>query len=718
MIEFCDFGFASDVISGAMNLFTFQLILPSDEPNVFYLTYRPIPSSYYASNNPTIGVQCPMLNPRTQNEAYYNLTLSPSDSFFSSMRTVRFFIGCGTDPKKADTDGDGFSDGEEVAVLKTDPNASDEDSDNDGLPDAVEILMGSNAERSDTDYDGLSDLEEFSLGLNILQPDTDGDGMNDGWENRYADIGFDPALDNSADVDLNNDPYADMDSDGLPNSEECGHDTNPGVPDTDGDGVSDAVEINQLSDPVDASDSGFANSSTAVSFTFGDHSESHSEKYRLLINPVEGCGEMPKRFSWLNENYGECETKTAFLKPGWKYEVRLDHAGTNNSDRPDYDYTLTHASVSSNVVITDSDSLFGIDNTSSSFSGEGKIATIAVYKISSVKICSPDNSVWDELEDSRVILDDEAFKIKIEIEPQLQSLAQCGQIFGDFLTGKTYDTCPNGASMSIGDDASLVNLSSKSEIRISKTRQQLISLGLMPAKNDDGVSEMAWVDVPETPGQDLSDSTAFSSLGYAFRGKAIVATNPNLEASPPVSQRSSSFFKAAGCEIVSVTYGNVDSDKRQIMNQADYFYFSGHGDHRNNSVQGNIKPTDVVDYWRRDLDIVVIAGCSVLDINDYNNNYGDLDHVLSPGKAWEQTGPSVLLGYAYIAPGDAGGAPVRIMNSWVANRGSIGEVGAWMKANANNKAWNACAIVKDQKYLYFKRKWLGYVIEEKQKGEW
>jgi hypothetical protein len=91
--------------------------------------------------------------------------------------------------------------------------------------------------------------------LNILQPDTD--GMNDGWENRYADIGFDPALDNSADVNLNNDPYADMDSDGLPNSEECGHDTNPGVPDTDGDGVSDAVEINQLSDPVDASDSGF-----------------------------------------------------------------------------------------------------------------------------------------------------------------------------------------------------------------------------------------------------------------------------------------------------------------------------------------------------------------------------------------------------------------------------------------------------------------------------
>ena len=33
----------------------------------------------------------------------------------------------------------------------------------------------------------------------------------------------------------------------------------------------------------------------------------------------------------VNENYGECEVKTAMLKRGWSYEVRLFHAGTNGS---------------------------------------------------------------------------------------------------------------------------------------------------------------------------------------------------------------------------------------------------------------------------------------------------------------------------------------------------------------------------------------------------
>lgn len=37
--------------------------------------------------------------------------------------------------------------------------------------------------------------------------------------------------------------------------------------------------------------------------------------------------------------------------------------------------------------------------------------------------------------------------------------------------------------------------------------------------------------------------------------------------------------QAVGCEVVSVTYDNISSDKRQVMNQADCFYFSGHGDH-------------------------------------------------------------------------------------------------------------------------------------------
>lgn len=148
------------------------------------------------------------------------------------------------------------------------------------------------------------------------------------------------------------------------------------------------------------------------------------------------------------------------------------------------------------------------------------------------------------------------------------------------------------------------------------------------------------------------------------------------------------------------------------MNQADYFYYSGHGHHRFGAVD-DFEPGVVADYWRRDLDCVIFAGCSVLDINDYNDNFlnpggvwDPANHAASPGKLWESVGPKVLLGYNYHAPRDEGGIPKRIVDSWRNNRAAMGNVNAWMKANAENRAWHACAIVKDSRYLYFKkRRW-------------
>ena len=88
--------------------------------------------------------------------------------------------------------------------------------------------------------------------------------------------------------------------------------------------------------------------------------------------------------------------------------------------------------------------------------------------------------------------------------------------------------------------------------------------------------------------------------------------------------------------------------------------------------------------------------------------------------AGEESGPDILLGYAFTAPGDAGGAPVRIINQWRANRAASGDVDAWMNANAANKAWNACAIVKGQKYVYFKTAFFRKFkkLKEVPKGEW
>jgi hypothetical protein len=214
------------------------------------------------------------------------------------------------------------------------------------------------------------------------------------------------------------------------------------------------------------------------------------------------------------------------------------------------------------------------------------------------------------------------------------------------------------------------------------------------------------------------DSEAFAGISYEDRGRASRDSSLTLASTPPHSAPSESYFKAAGREIITVSYDGVGSAKRQIMNQADYFYYSGHGYHSITNLQGNFTPAMARAYWNRDLDVAVIAACSILDINDYNGNYSGTAHTVSPGKAWEQTGPAILLGYNHVAPGDAGGAPERIMQFWVANRSSLGDVDAWMAANASNNAWNACAIVKDQKYFYFTRKWFRHVVKEKAKEEW
>ncbi|MEM8524531.1 MAG: hypothetical protein AAGG68_07795 [Bacteroidota bacterium] len=82
----------------------------------------------------------------------------------------------GTNPLKADSDGDGVNDRRDDFPL--DPNRSDDsqptstvDTDNDGTPDNID---------TDDDNDGLTDTEEAARGTNPLEADSDGDGINDG----------------------------------------------------------------------------------------------------------------------------------------------------------------------------------------------------------------------------------------------------------------------------------------------------------------------------------------------------------------------------------------------------------------------------------------------------------------------------------------------------------------------------------------------------------
>ena len=126
--------------------------------------------------------------------------------------------------------------------------------------------------------------------------------------------------------------------------------------------------MQQGSDPSDASDGGAVGSRVPVSFYFGDDSGSSSEKYRLEVTPVSGEGTTPSSFAWVNAYYGEGEIKTAMLKPGWKYEVKMrwvscsePHDGYNY---PNYDYTLVHwtsGNEPDGVIVDDPEGLFQSD---------------------------------------------------------------------------------------------------------------------------------------------------------------------------------------------------------------------------------------------------------------------------------------------------------------------------------------------------------------------
>lgn len=130
----------------------------------------------------------------------------------------------------------------------------------------------SDPRRADTDGDGVPDAAERDLGLHPRLADTDGDGVPDGQEVRYDAAGdrwvyvYDP-LDADMDDDLRSDgaeltvpitvrvageaPYtvfsdpmvADEDLDGLVDGDEAQFGTDPKVFDTDGDGTHDGVEV-------------------------------------------------------------------------------------------------------------------------------------------------------------------------------------------------------------------------------------------------------------------------------------------------------------------------------------------------------------------------------------------------------------------------------------------------------------------------------------------
>lgn len=83
-----------------------------------------------------------------------------------------------TNPKKADTDKDGLSDGVEVNDTQTNPKRKD--SDRDHLSDSQELALQTDPLDDDSDDDGVEDGDEVKNDTDPLDSDTDDDGVEDG----------------------------------------------------------------------------------------------------------------------------------------------------------------------------------------------------------------------------------------------------------------------------------------------------------------------------------------------------------------------------------------------------------------------------------------------------------------------------------------------------------------------------------------------------------
>jgi hypothetical protein len=178
-----------------------------------------------------------------------------------------------SDPLDSDSDDDGLIDGNE-GTLKPERDFttfySNPDTDGDGLPDGIEIYLGTNPSKSDTDDDLVLDGDEwFRYFTDPKNPDTDYDGVDDYWELFFSHsnphsgdsdkdgltdfkeifvYGTDPVDEDSDNDDLtdreeilayNTDPMDyDTDQDNLRDGEEIFvYQTNPNNPDSDGDSL-------------------------------------------------------------------------------------------------------------------------------------------------------------------------------------------------------------------------------------------------------------------------------------------------------------------------------------------------------------------------------------------------------------------------------------------------------------------------------------------------
>lgn len=213
----------------------------------------------------------------------------------------------------------------------------------------------------------------------------------------------------------------------------------------------------------------------------------------------------------------------------------------------------------------------------------------------------------------------------------------------------------------------------------------------------DASVEYASGDYAGESGSNFDDSDFFDlemqqlAAGLVSRGSA---RSPLPEAPIPFTD---SFLKAGGFELQTIRLGWTVIAQDYVKNAADFLYLSTHGLHDENVLylpdNELFIAQDLQARWKRDIDMVIISGCSVLDVT---GDKWPSSNTNRPGKVWANLGPKYFLGYEGSSPGDSSGIPSQIISDFVERWNEFDDFGppmsTWLDVNGLRSAWNACAL--------------------------
>ncbi len=205
-----------------------------------------------------------------------------------------------------------------VVVTKTDEGYSVDfpDSDNDGIPDIFENMIGTDINNADTDDDGLTDYEEaYITGTDPTNYDSVTNGISD------ADADSDnDGLSNREEIELGTDPQkADTDNDGFSDYDEIYvHETGPLVTDTDNDGIKDGDELHICLDPTNPETFGVPDAEYVSNQTISADSDALKEinteesPYQLSVE-IESTGYVEGSLAVGETSYSKAISNDAIL---------------------------------------------------------------------------------------------------------------------------------------------------------------------------------------------------------------------------------------------------------------------------------------------------------------------------------------------------------------------------------------------------------------------